>query len=90
MSNSDLIALGGLILAAVTSLIGAVLWYSNAEKKRYGTERDFQHLRRNQEQIAQAITMLNDEISEHFERQSRELLEIRVHLGLHKFNREKE
>ncbi|KAM3091132.1 hypothetical protein ACKFKG_26765 [Phormidesmis sp. 146-35] len=41
---------------------GMLRWYGEGEKKRYAAERDFQHLKRNQEQMQQSIAQLIAEI----------------------------
>lgn len=45
-----------------------------SEKKAYAAEHDFQHLKRNQEQMKQAIAMLQDELEE----TTKVLIEIRT------------
>lgn len=43
---------------------GLLLWYRGAIEKRYAADRDFAHLRRNQEQLLQNLAVLSDEIDE--------------------------
>ncbi|MBD2416093.1 hypothetical protein FACHB389_35550 [Nostoc calcicola FACHB-389] len=81
---SDLIALGGLILATVTTVMGGVLWYANAEKKKYAAERDFAHIRRNQEQMQQGLNNLLHELDRRFDVVERDILEIKASLKLPK------
>lgn len=81
---SDLIALGGLVLAALTTVLGGVVWFANAEKKRYAAERDFAHIRRNQEQMQQGLTSLFNELDRRFDTVERDILEIKTSLKLPK------
>jgi uncharacterized protein YoxC len=41
---------------------GAILWYRGSVEKQYASQRDFQHIRRNQEQIQQAAKLLADDL----------------------------
>ncbi len=43
-------------------LSGGLMWYRGAVRKSYAAERDFAHLRRNQEQIQAALEQLQEEI----------------------------
>ncbi|WP_414576936.1 hypothetical protein [Anabaena sp. CCY 9402-a] len=80
----DLIALGGLILATITTVMGSILWYANAEKKKYAAERDFAHIRRNQEQMQQGLNDLLRELDHRFDTLDRDVLEIKSTLKLPK------
>lgn len=82
---STLISLSGFLLAATTTLAGAILWYVNTEKKKYAAERDFQHLKRNQEQISQGLGDIVQELERHFDKVDRrfdqierDILEIKI------------
>ncbi len=77
-----LISLGGLILAFTTTVCGAILWYVNTEKKKYAAERDFNHLRRNIQQLSDNISFQTGELEKQFEKLERDILEIRMHLGM--------
>ncbi|BAT53784.1 hypothetical protein NOS3756_27470 [Nostoc sp. NIES-3756] len=81
---SDLIALGGLVLATLTTVLGGVVWFANSEKKRYAAERDFAHIRRNQEQMQQGLTSLFNELDRRFDTVERDILEIKTSLKLPK------
>lgn len=70
----DLIALGGLTLATITTVVGAILWYANAEEKKYAAERDFAHIRRNQEQMQQGLNTLLNEFDRRFDVVERDIL----------------
>ncbi len=79
---NSLISLAGLILAFTTTLCGAILWYVQTEKKKYAAERDFNHLRRNIEQLTENIKYQTNELDEKFEQLQRDILEIKVYLGV--------
>ena len=90
-----LISLGSLLLACVTSFAGLLLWYTNSEKKKYAAERDFNHIRRNQEQLQTSLdTLLKEiefslenlskEIDRRFDVVERDILEIKTILGLNR------
>ena len=82
LKPSDLIALFSLFLACFTTLIGAILWYAQSEKKKYASERDFQHIRNNQKNIADSIALLTKDIEDTLEHISRDILEIKISLGI--------
>lgn len=86
MQVSDFVAIGSLSLAVVTTSAGALLWYIQGEKKKYASERDFQHLKRNQEQISQGIESLAEDIDHKLEIISRDILEIKMALGIKRNN----
>jgi hypothetical protein len=50
------------LAGAGSAVWGMVQWYAGAEKKKYAAERDFQHLRRNQEQMKESIKHITTEI----------------------------
>ncbi|MDJ0733518.1 MAG: hypothetical protein QNJ47_05420 [Nostocaceae cyanobacterium] len=82
---NSLIALCALVLTIITTLSGAILWYVNTEKKKYAAERDFKHLRRNIEQLAENVNFQTGELDKNFEELSRDILEIKIKLGLHDY-----
>lgn len=83
---SDVIALGSLALAMTTTATGAILWYVQGEKKKYASERDFQHIKRNQEQISIGIDKLTEELEHQLEIMGRDVLEIKIMLGINRNN----
>jgi hypothetical protein len=83
-SPSDFIALGGLMLATITTVLGGVVWFANSEKKRYAAERDFAHIRRNQEQMQQGLNNLLHELDRRFDTVERDILEIKSTLKIDK------
>ncbi len=54
---SMVIGLGGF-------LGGLVLWYRGAVEKQYASQRDFAHLRRNQEQLLQNIGVMSEDLDD--------------------------
>ncbi|WP_375471008.1 hypothetical protein [uncultured Nostoc sp.] len=82
LNPSDLIALCSLFLACFTTLIGAILWYAQSEKKKYASERDFQHIRNNQKSISDGIAMLTKDIEDQMNEIGRDILEIKINLGI--------
>lgn len=67
MKTDTLIAIGSLLVAFGSSIIGVIFWYANFEKRRYGFERDISHLRRNQEQMQQGIATILAELDRRFD-----------------------
>lgn len=96
MSNfnpSDLIALCALLVTLATTSIGAILWYVQSEKKKYASERDFQHIRNNQKSISDGIAIFSKDIEDKLDEMSkdtknkldeisRDILEINITLGI--------
>jgi hypothetical protein len=52
IKTGDILALLGFLLGVITSVVGWLAWYGSSVRKRYAAERDFQHLKRNYEQLA--------------------------------------
>lgn len=67
MIGNDLLALFGTVLAVFTALASAIIWYTNYEKKRYGLERDFAHIKRNYEQLNENIKLMVTELDHRFD-----------------------
>ena len=82
ITSSDYIAIISLVIAAVTSLSSLVLWYANSEKRKYGLERDFGHIRRNYEQIQLSLNGIFKEIDRRFDITERDILEIKSRLNI--------
>ncbi|MFN6450541.1 MAG: hypothetical protein RMX59_035140 [Nostoc sp. DedSLP05] len=83
-----------LLLALVCAVSGWVVWWWNklqldrqtstqraadAAKKEYAAQRDFEHLKNNQLQISQAITLGFEEIEDRFNILHREITEIKAY-----------
>ena len=83
-SNIDinaLISLFSFMLALFTTASGAILWYVNSEKKKYAAERDFAHLKRNQEAISQSVAALLEEFDRRQDVLERDILEIKSYIS---------
>lgn len=56
------------ILTFLTGVGGGVLgmlrWFSTSERKKFAAEREFMHLRNNQEQMKRSMEMLSRELDE--------------------------
>ncbi|WP_238553614.1 hypothetical protein [Fortiea contorta] len=72
------------MLTSITALIGGIYWYGNNEKKKYGLERDFGHIRRNQEQMQQGIDLIIKEIDFRFDSINKDVIEIKSVLRMPK------
>ncbi|NJN13601.1 MAG: hypothetical protein HC836_24750 [Richelia sp. RM2_1_2] len=89
LNSSDLIAVGSLVLTAISGIIAIAFWYANTEKRRYGLERDFSHLKRNYDQIQQSLNSILSEIDHRFNVTERDILEIKSTLSIKaKFKKE--
>ena len=74
---NNLVAIIGLIITILTALTGMIIYYVNAEKRKYGLERDFAHIKRNYEQISQSLNLITTEIDHRFDAVERILIEIK-------------
>jgi hypothetical protein len=54
--------LGGGAAGAIGGIATAARWYADSEKKKYAAERDFNHLRKNQEQQAKNMELVMEEV----------------------------
>lgn len=88
MSFSDKISVWALLFPVLTQTVLLVVWYVNHEKsserKKYAAERDFNHLKNNQLQISSAINDLLEEVKTDFNALNRDILEIKINMGLDK------
>ncbi len=82
MSVNDLIALCALLLSIGGTAIAIVFWYVNSEKRKYGLERDFAHLKRNYEHINSNLLTILSELDNRFDRVERDILEVKSNLNL--------
>lgn len=69
ISLNDFVAIAGFLLGVITAFGGWLAWYASSVKKAYAAERDFNHLRRNYEQLAenqkQMLQLLEDILEKH-------------------------
>ncbi len=77
----DIIALAALFVTAITATAGLMVWFANSEKKKYGQERDIQHLNRNLTSMQQGIDTLLREHDRRFDLIDSQLLEIRTKIA---------
>lgn len=78
---NDLIAIGSLAFTTVSGLIAAAFWYAKAEKRKYGLERDFAHMKRGYEQIQESLELILREMEHRFNTNERDILEIKAALN---------
>lgn len=64
MNIETTLAIASFTLGIGGTLWAVVQWYTSSQTKRYAAERDFQHLKRNQEMISQGIGSLAEDIDE--------------------------
>lgn len=81
LNINDFIAIGSLAFTAISGIVAAAFWYAKAEKRKYGLERDFAHLRRNYEQIQQSLNLIMTEFDHRFDTTERDILEIKSGLN---------
>lgn len=77
MGTPEIVAM---IISLITFVAGGVAWFSAAVRKSYAAERDFQHLRRNQEQLSDGIAQVLKDYDHKFQLTKKELDEIEVQL----------
>jgi hypothetical protein len=88
------VAVGAFLLALITNIVAVVVWllifYANSEKKKYASERDFNHLRNNQKDISNGIAAIAkdfdgrfDDFDKRFNNIEHQLLEIKTYLNIH-------
>jgi len=65
------------IIGITTFIGGSIAWYKGAIEKQYAAQRDFNHLRRNQEQLIQNLDTLFKESDRRFDTIERQLVEIK-------------
>jgi hypothetical protein len=69
ISINDFVAIAGFLLGIITAFGGWLAWYASSVKKAYAAERDFNHLRRNYEQMVENQTemlkMLEELVDKH-------------------------
>ncbi|BAY08621.1 hypothetical protein [Calothrix sp. NIES-2098] len=75
------------LIALLLAIGGNVIWlfvtYGNSEKRKLSAERDFNHLRNNQQNISDGIAHGFDEIEGKLEVIDRNLLEVKIWIMRH-------
>lgn len=69
-----------LILTLGSNLLWLLNYYSGNQKKQYAAEREFQHLKKNQEQLLLNLTNIFQDIEAEYKFISRDLVEIKSKL----------
>jgi len=62
MNSNNWIELVGVILAIGSGVAGAVSWYRSTVENEVHRQRDFNHLKNNQEQLSNNLSVLYDQI----------------------------
>lgn len=52
------------VLGLLGSIFGGIAWYNGAIEKRFAAQRSFEHLRKNQEQMGQALALIDTQLDE--------------------------
>ena len=61
MTVNDWVAIGGISIAMLGAMDGAMQRYKRANNSEYAAQRDFEHLKRNQEQLKASLSEVLDE-----------------------------
>jgi hypothetical protein len=61
------VTLIGSILGLISLVAGGVMWFTSAIRKQYAAEREFNHLKRNLEQLGQNLAVIEREFSSQFD-----------------------
>lgn len=64
MSIETFIAVAGFVLGVGGTLTAVVNYYASSQTKKYAAQRDFEHLRRNQEQLIHNLSEIAKDIDE--------------------------
>jgi Flp pilus assembly protein TadB len=62
MDAATAIALIAAIPGVITFLLGIVFWHSARSTKSYAAQRDFEHLKRNYQVMAEALQLIDNDI----------------------------
>lgn len=65
-----------LVMGLGSFLASLLFWYKGSVEKRYAAQRDFGHLRRNYEQLSQAVAQLGEELDQRMDAVDNRLQEI--------------
>lgn len=52
------------VIGLIGSIFGGIAWYNGAIEKRFAAQRSFEHLRKNQEQMGQALAIIDTQLDE--------------------------
>lgn len=77
-SGRDMMNILSFLVTILTAVIGIMFWYVKAEKRKYGIERDLNHLKLNQQEISRNILDLTDGLDTRIERLEKSMVEIKA------------
>ncbi len=60
----SIIAILTFLAGAGSAVLGMLRWFSTSERKKFAAEREFNHLRLNQEQMKLTLAMMGKEVDE--------------------------
>ncbi|MGB3641149.1 MAG: hypothetical protein WBA39_26750 [Rivularia sp. (in: cyanobacteria)] len=80
MDLTTLIAFIGLGLTILTLTTSIIISVVNAEKRKYGLERDFAHMKRDYKQMTVNLSAIMTELDHRFDTVDRILIEIKLFL----------
>ncbi|BAZ31155.1 hypothetical protein NIES4074_36270 [Cylindrospermum sp. NIES-4074] len=90
--DSSIISIATLGFSIFCNAVLVFVWYVNSqrssERKSYAAERQFKHLENNQKQISESIDHVFQELQEDFRVMGRDILEIKIQMGIDKKNSE--
>lgn len=67
-----------LLCLSIGSVIVAVIsWYSASVQKRYASQRDFEHLKRNYQQLSEGLTELTKEVDKRFDENTLDMRDLK-------------
>jgi hypothetical protein len=70
-------------LISISTFAGGILaWYSANVQKRYAAQRDFEHLKRNYNQMAENLRGIQDDMDERFDTVDRSTADIKQKLNV--------
>lgn len=75
--NKDWLEILSICVGLAGAVFGMLMWYKSAVEKSYAAQRDFQHLKRNQEQIASLLSANMEELERQFNQIDKDLTELR-------------
>lgn len=78
----DLLQFILLILSVGSALFAIVTWYSATVQKRYASQRDFEHLKRNYQQLADNQAQIIKELDSRFDEATLDLRDIKNMLNV--------
>jgi len=76
-SAVDILQFVLLFLSVGSALFAIVTWYSATVQKRYASQRDFEHLKRNYQQLAENQAQILKELDSRFDMTTLELRDIK-------------